>query len=121
VLPASGRFSPDLLLAGLYSLLQTQAFSSRLHPFLQGPAFESLCLDLWKDIWQDSGAQNNGRRGQKQDGVDIFGRENGEWEDIHGAATALCAALALGLPWTLQDWSTRESSRAFVSSAVRLV
>ena len=41
-------------------------------------AFESLCLYLWKDIWQDSGAQKNGRRGQKQDGVDIFGREKGQ-------------------------------------------
>lgn len=41
-------------------------------------AFESLCLDLWKDIWQDSGAERNGRRGQKQDGVDIFGREKGK-------------------------------------------
>jgi tetratricopeptide (TPR) repeat protein len=40
-------------------------------------AFESLCLDLWKDIWQDSDAQKNGRRGQRQDGVDIFGHENG--------------------------------------------
>ena len=40
-------------------------------------AFESLCLDLWKDIWQDSGAQKHGRRGQKQDGVDLFGREKG--------------------------------------------
>ena len=40
-------------------------------------AFESLCLDLWKDVWHDSGAQKNGRRGQNQDGVDIFGREDG--------------------------------------------
>jgi tetratricopeptide (TPR) repeat protein len=40
-------------------------------------AFESLCLDVWKDIWQDSDAQKNGRRGQRQDGVDIFGHENG--------------------------------------------
>jgi formylglycine-generating enzyme required for sulfatase activity len=40
-------------------------------------AFESLCQDLWKDIWQDPGALKNGRRGQKQDGVDIFGHEKG--------------------------------------------
>ena len=45
-------------------------------------AFESLCLDLWKDIWQDSGAQKNGRRGQKQDGVDIFGQNQGKWEGV---------------------------------------
>jgi len=41
--------------------------------------FESLCLDLWKDIWQDSSAQKNGRRGQNQDGVDVFGRCAGKW------------------------------------------
>src|SRR5262245_35160424 len=34
-------------------------------------AFESLCLDLWREIWgPDSGAQKNGRRGQPQAGVD---------------------------------------------------
>ena len=38
-------------------------------------AFESLCLDLWKDIWQDSAAQKNGRSGQPQAGVDVFGRD----------------------------------------------
>jgi hypothetical protein len=41
-------------------------------------AFESLCLDLGKDIWQDPGAQKNGRRGRRQDGVDIFGHEKGQ-------------------------------------------
>jgi hypothetical protein len=45
----------------------------RWEPPNDATAFESLCLDLWKDIWQNSGAQKNGRRGQKQDGVDIFG------------------------------------------------
>src|ERR1035437_7647912 len=40
-------------------------------------AFESLCLNLWKDIGQNSDAQKNGRRGQRQDGVDIFGHQNG--------------------------------------------
>jgi hypothetical protein len=41
-------------------------------------AFESLCLDLWRDIWQD-GAQKNGRSGQPQCGVDIFGQHQGKW------------------------------------------
>ena len=41
-------------------------------------AFESLCLDLWKELWCDSGARKHGRRGQRQDGVDLFGRENGQ-------------------------------------------
>jgi len=44
--------------------------------------FESLCLDLWKDVWKDLGAQKNGRRGQKQDGVDIFGKSDGKWEGV---------------------------------------
>jgi tetratricopeptide (TPR) repeat protein len=49
----------------------------RWEPPNDSTAFESLCLDLWKDIWQDSDAQKNSRRGQRQDGVDIFGHENG--------------------------------------------
>ena len=35
--------------------------------------FEDLCCDLWRRIWQDPNAQKNGRRGQSQQGVDIFG------------------------------------------------
>ena len=49
----------------------------RWEPPNDSTAFESLCLDVWKDIWRDSDAQKNGRRGQRQDGVDIFGHENG--------------------------------------------
>lgn len=41
-------------------------------------AFESLCLDLWKEIWNDPGAQKNGRSGQPQAGVDVFGRRDGK-------------------------------------------
>lgn len=35
--------------------------------------FESLCHLLWKELWQDPNAQKNGRIGQPQNGVDIFG------------------------------------------------
>src|SRR5690348_14943201 len=35
--------------------------------------FESLCHALWKDIWADPNAQKNGRLGQAQSGVDVFG------------------------------------------------
>jgi len=35
--------------------------------------FESICHHLWKEIWNDPNAQKNGRNGQKQNGVDIFG------------------------------------------------
>ena len=50
----------------------------RWEPPNDATAFESLCLDLWKDIWHDPGAQKHGRRGQRQDGVDLFGHENGQ-------------------------------------------
>lgn len=45
-------------------------------------AFESLCLDLWKEIWGDPGAQKNGRSGQPQAGVDIFGRTAAGWVGV---------------------------------------
>ncbi len=41
-------------------------------------AFESLCLDIWKEIWNDPGAQKNGRSGQPQAGVDVFGLSKGK-------------------------------------------
>lgn len=39
--------------------------------------FEDLCLHLYRRILKDDQAQKNGRKGQKQCGVDIFGRKNG--------------------------------------------
>lgn len=36
--------------------------------------FESICHQLWKEIWSDPNAQRNGRSGQPQHGIDIFGR-----------------------------------------------
>jgi len=38
--------------------------------------FESLCCDLWGEIWKDPNTQKNGRQGQPQNGVDVFGRPN---------------------------------------------
>jgi len=38
--------------------------------------FEDICCDLWREIWKDSNTQKNGRVGQPQHGVDIFGRPN---------------------------------------------
>jgi hypothetical protein len=35
--------------------------------------FESICHRLWSEIWNDPNAQKNGRQGQGQDGVDIYG------------------------------------------------
>lgn len=39
-------------------------------------AFERLCADLWAEIWKDPNTQANGRTGQPQHGVDVFGRPN---------------------------------------------
>src|ERR1041385_4853805 len=44
--------------------------------------FESLCLDLWKEIWRDPGANRNGRSGQPQAGVDVYGRQDGQWMGV---------------------------------------
>jgi hypothetical protein len=38
------------------------------------PDFESLCCDLWRKIWEDPNAKKNGRQGQSQNGIDIYGR-----------------------------------------------
>lgn len=38
--------------------------------------FEMLCCDLFRCVWQDPGTQRNGRTGQPQHGVDVFGRPN---------------------------------------------
>lgn len=35
--------------------------------------FEDLCLDLWRSIYKNGDFQRNGRRGQSQNGVDIYG------------------------------------------------
>ena len=41
--------------------------------------FERLCCDLWRKIWNDPNASLNGRQGQSQHGVDIYGtRDNGK-------------------------------------------
>ncbi len=45
-------------------------------------AFESLCLDLWREIWLDSNAQKNGRSGQSQSGVDVFGQNEKGWAGV---------------------------------------
>lgn len=40
--------------------------------------FEKLCLVLWGEIWSCNEIQKNGRQGQNQEGVDIFGIPSGE-------------------------------------------
>ena len=37
--------------------------------------FENLCCDVWKVEWKCPSMQPNGRQGQKQNGVDCYGKE----------------------------------------------
>jgi len=48
----------------------------QIDPPTEWKFFEDLCLSIWKRIWKDDTAQKYGRKGQKQDGVDLFGRPN---------------------------------------------
>lgn len=49
--------------------------------------FEDLCHALFKKVWQDPLAQKNGRRGQAQHGVDVFGSLN---QDRHSYLGVQC-------------------------------
>ncbi|UJX42986.1 hypothetical protein K9F62_10030 [Desulfovibrio sp. JY] len=49
-----------------------------IYPPRHWQAFEDLCRDLWAAILNDKNTIKNGRGGQKQDGVDIYGREGGD-------------------------------------------
>ena len=62
--------------------------SSLLNKQIPPPAFweefEDMCCDLWRLLWKDPNAQKNGRQGQPQSGVDVFGRpdEGSEWAGV---------------------------------------
>jgi tetratricopeptide (TPR) repeat protein len=45
--------------------------------------FERICHLLWRKIWKDPKAQLNGRPGQAQQGVDVFGTPEGKTR-VHG-------------------------------------
>ncbi len=47
-------------------------------------AFEDLCHALFKRVWLDPLAQKNGRRGQAQHGVDVFGSQEGDRRSYRG-------------------------------------
>lgn len=49
-------------------------FNSQIPPPANWQEFEDLCCDLWRAIWKDPNTQRNGRHGQPQNGVDIYGR-----------------------------------------------
>jgi len=48
----------------------------QLSPLSNWEDFEDLCFNIWKRIWNDDTAQKSGRKGQKQNGVDFYGRSN---------------------------------------------
>lgn len=48
----------------------------QLAPLDDEDRFEDLCLYLWRRILNQPATQRNGRRGQRQHGVDLFGRRN---------------------------------------------
>ncbi len=41
--------------------------------------FEDFCRDLFAAKWGDPETKLHGRSGQKQHGVDVFGRRDGRW------------------------------------------
>jgi hypothetical protein len=47
-------------------------------------SFENLCHAIFKVVWSDPLAQKNGRLGQAQHGVDIFGSPGGVRSEFHG-------------------------------------
>lgn len=51
-----------------------------LHKPKDWPAFERLCADLFTDLLNDVHADLNGRSGQRQHGIDLYGtdRRTGE-------------------------------------------
>jgi hypothetical protein len=56
----------------------------QLAPLDDEDRFEDLCLALWRRILNQPAMQRNGRRGQRQHGVDLFGRrdKSGTWVAI---------------------------------------
>ena len=49
-----------------------------LPPLRDWQSFEDLCCDLMRQVWNDPYTQKNGRSGQRQKGVDIYGQPNQE-------------------------------------------
>jgi len=45
----------------------------RIPPIQDADLFEDFCRDLWAIMWKDPEAERNGRKGQSQCGVDVFG------------------------------------------------
>ena len=67
-----------------------------------GSVFEHLCRDLWRNNTEYEFVELNGRSGQDQHGVDVFGRiiESGEWCGIQ------CKVKSTGQSLTKKDIET---------------
>ena len=59
-----------------------QFHNSQIPPPTDWQEFERLCCDLWREIWQYPNTKKNGRQGQTQHGVDIYGRYNNKWAGV---------------------------------------
>lgn len=58
--------------------------AKQIAPPKEWGTFEDLCHALFKRVWKDQLAQKNGRRGQAQHGVDVFGSLNGDRKSYRG-------------------------------------
>lgn len=58
---------------GAYTKMTTVS-AFQIPPPKDWQAFERLCRDLWQHVWDDEYTQQNGRTGQRQNGVDVYGR-----------------------------------------------
>ena len=56
----------------------------KIPPLKTWDQFQKMVCELFREIWQDPHAQEFGRQGQKQDGIDIIGRRssNHEYEAV---------------------------------------
>jgi hypothetical protein len=58
--------------------------AKQIAPPREWGTFEDLCHALFKRVWKDPLAQKNGRRGQAQNGVDVFGSLQGDRRSYRG-------------------------------------
>jgi hypothetical protein len=58
--------------------------SKQIAPPRDWPDFENLCLAIFRAEWSDPLALKNGRTGQPQHGVDVYGSPRPERDTIYG-------------------------------------
>lgn len=55
----------------------SDANNEQLRPPPSWDKFEEICADLFSRIWKDNQLVRYGRAGQRQHGVDIYGKDSG--------------------------------------------